>query len=117
MHIAVLLLVGAGGGFVSALIGIGGGLVIIPALVLGLGYSQKMAQGTTLAMLLPPIGAVAVWAYHRQGLVDFAAAGLLCAGFLAGSALGAGLVAGLDDALLKKAFGVLLIGLGAKMFF
>lgn len=117
MDTAALLLVGAFGGILSALVGIGGGIVITPALVLLLGYSQKLAQGTTLAMLLPPIGAVAVLGYYRQGNVNLPAAFVLCAGFLAGSALGVQMAGAVDNETLKKAFGVLLMALGVRMFF
>jgi uncharacterized protein len=117
MEIAILLVVGVVGGFVSAIAGIGGGIVIIPALVLALGYSQKLAQGTTLAMLLPPIGALAVWSYHKKGLVDFRAAMILCAGFVVGSFAGAEWATGIDNELLKKGFGLLLMALGARMLF
>lgn len=115
MQTAILLIAGAVGGFVSAIAGIGGGIVIIPVLVILLGYSQKLAQGTTLAMLLPPIGAAAVWSYYKKGLVDFKAAMLLCAGFVIGSFFGAEFATGLDNEVLRKGFGLLLVGLGLKM--
>lgn len=117
MEIAALIAVGAFGGLLSALVGIGGGIVITPALVLLLGYTQKMAQGTTLAMLLPPIGAVAVLGYYRQGNVNLPAALILCVGFLLGSALGVQMTGAVDNETLKKAFGVLLIAVGIRMFF
>jgi len=117
MGTAILLVVGVAGGFVSSIVGIGGGIVIVPALVVFLGFSQKMAQGTTLAMLLPPIGALAVWSYHRRGLVDFGAALLLCLGFLVGSVVGAEFATRVDNEALKRGFGLLLVGLGVRMVF
>lgn len=117
MDTAILLFLGIAGGFASSVIGIGGGVVIVPALVLLLGYSQKMAQGTTLAMLLPPIGVLAVWSYYKRGLVNLNAALLLCLGFLAGSYIGAEFATRIDNEVLRKGFGLLLVGLGVKMFF
>lgn len=117
MDIALLVAAGAVGGFTSALVGIGGGIVIIPALVLVLGFSQKLAQGTTLAMLLPPIGAIAVWSYYKRGFVDFSAATILCVGFVLGSWLGAEAAGRIDAELLRKGFGLFLVAVGLRMFF
>jgi len=68
----------------SGLIGIGGGIVIVPALVFLFGMSQHLAQGTTLALLVPPVGILAALTYYNQGYVDLKAAGLICAGLLRG---------------------------------
>ena len=106
------LLVGAATGAVSGMFGIGGGILVIPAMVYLYGFSQKMATGTSLGMLLPPIGIMAFLQYYRSGLVSVPAALLLVAGFLAGSYLSAGYSVGLPDILLKRAFGGLLIAMG-----
>ena len=106
------LLIGAATGAVSGMFGIGGGILVIPAMVYIYGFSQKMATGTSLAMLLPPIGIMAFLQYYRSGLVSVPAALLLIAGFLAGSYLSAGYAVGLPDILLKRAFGGLLIAMG-----
>jgi len=106
------LLIGAATGAVSGMFGIGGGILVIPAMVYIYGFSQKMATGTSLAMLLPPIGIMAFLQYSRSGLVSVPAALLLIAGFLAGSYLSAGYAVGLPDILLKRAFGGLLIAMG-----
>ena len=106
------LLIGAATGAVSGMFGIGGGILVIPAMVYIYGFSQKMATGTSLGMLLPPIGIVAFLQYYRSGLVSVPAALLLVAGFLAGSYLSAGYAIGLPDILLKRAFGGLLIAMG-----
>lgn len=106
------LLIGAATGAVSGMFGIGGGILVIPAMVYIYGFSQKMATGTSLGMLLPPIGVLAFWQYYKSGLVSVPAALLLIAGFIAGSYLSAGYAVGLSDVLLKRLFGGLLIAMG-----
>ncbi len=96
-HIVFLILLGVVAGVLSGLIGIGGGVIIVPALVLLFGFSQHLAQGTTLALLVPPIGILAAWSYYRQGNVNIEAALFIVIGFLVGSLFGAKLAAGLSD--------------------
>lgn len=79
--IVLYILLGLVAGFTSGLIGIGGGVIIVPALVFLFGLSQHKAQGTTLALLIPPIGLLAVWTYFKQGYVDFKIAIFICIGF------------------------------------
>lgn len=117
LRLGAILLLGAFAGVFSGMVGLGGGAVIVPALVLLFGYNQAMAQGTTLAMLLPPIGAMAVLAYHQKGLVDWKLAGLLCIGFLLGSPFGAKIAVNLEPATLKRVFAVSLMLISLKMFF
>ena len=90
----------------------GGGVFVIPAMVYFFGFDQKVATGTSLGMLLPPIGIAAFWQYYRADLVNVPAALLLVVGFLAGSYLSAGYAIGLPSLLLKRAFGGLLIVTG-----
>ena len=106
------LAIGAVIGGLSGMFGIGGGVFVIPAMVWIYGFDQKMATGTSLGMLLPPIGIAAFWQYYRADLVNVPAAVLLVAGFLAGSYLSAGYAIGLPSLLLKRAFGGLLIVTG-----
>ncbi|MBS1778552.1 MAG: sulfite exporter TauE/SafE family protein [Bacteroidetes bacterium] len=115
--IIILLLVGLVAGMLSSMVGIGGGVVIVPSLVLILGMSQKLAQGTSLAMMLPPIGVLAVMNYYKQGFVDFKIGALLCLTFVIGSYFGSKLVLGLDTALVKKIFAVFLMIVAVKYFF
>jgi uncharacterized membrane protein YfcA len=107
------LFVGAFTGAVAGMFGIGGGVVVIPAMVYIFGFSQKTATGTSLAMLLPPIGLLAFLRFYKSGYVNVPAAVLLIAGFLAGSWLSAGYTVTLPDLLLKRLFGGILIVMGA----
>ncbi len=115
--IALCLLIGLAGGFASGLVGLGGGIVIVPALVFFLKYSQHLAQGTTLALLLPPLGLLAVIAYYKQGYVDLRVAVLLGIGFILGAWLGSRVALGLSDAVLTKVFGIVLLAVAIKMIF
>lgn len=110
-----LILLGSLAGVTSGLIGIGGGIIIVPALVLFFGFSQQMAQGTTLALMVPPLGLLAAWTYYRQGYVDIKTAGLICLGFLIGSILGADLAIRLPTEVLTRSFGAILVAIGLKM--
>ena len=109
------IILGAVGGVASGLLGIGGAVVIVPVLVFMFGWSQHMAQGTTLAMLLPPIGIMAVLRYYNAGNIDLKVAGLLCVGFLFGGWLGAVIANQLSGEMLRKVFGVFLLLIGLKM--
>jgi uncharacterized membrane protein YfcA len=99
------------------MIGIGGGVIIVPALVLLLGLDQHQAQGTTLAMLLPPVGLLATWTYWKRGYVDVPMAALLCVGFLLGGWAGARLSVSVPSIWLERFFALLLIALGARLLF
>ncbi|NVN98037.1 MAG: sulfite exporter TauE/SafE family protein [Geobacteraceae bacterium] len=110
-----LILLGGLAGVTSGLIGIGGGIIIVPALVLFFGFSQQMAQGTTLALMVPPLGILAALTYYRQGYVDIKTAGLICLGFLLGSVLGADLAIRLPTEILTRTFGAVLVAIGLKM--
>ncbi len=99
-------------GGVSGMFGLSGGVLVVPALVYFFGFSQKTAAGTSLGMLLPPIGILAFLQFYRAGYVNVSAALLMIAGFLVGSYLTASFTVGLPDLLLKRAFGVLLIAIG-----
>jgi len=106
------LLVGTFTGAMSGMFGIGGGVFVIPAMVYLFGFSQKMATGTSLGMLLPPIGVLAFLEFYKAGHVNVAAAALLIVGFVAGSYLSASYTVSLPDLLLKRAFGGLLVVMG-----
>jgi len=115
MNIALYLLVGLLGGVISGMLGIGGGIVMVPALAFLFGLSQHQAQGTTLALMVPPIGLLAAWTYYKAGFVDLKIAAFVCLGFFLGGLVGAKLVVGLPDTLLRKIFGVALLIIAIKM--
>jgi hypothetical protein len=89
MYTSLLFLLGIIAGSLSGLIGIGGGVIIVPALIFLFGLSQHQAQGTTLALLVPPIGILGAWVYYKQGYVDLRIAAVICIGFFLGSMFGA----------------------------
>jgi hypothetical protein len=111
------LVLGLVAGVLSGLVGIGGGVIIVPALVFLFGMSQHTAQGTTVAMLVLPVGALAAWVYYKQGFVDVSVAALLAAGFFLGSLAGARIAVALPAAALEKIFGVMVVLIGLKMIF
>lgn len=115
--ILLLLILGMIAGVLSSMVGIGGGIVIVPALVILFGISQKMAQGTSLVMLLPPIGLLAVINYYKAGYVDFKVSAILIIAFVAGSYFGSKIALNLDEISLKRIFGVMLLALAVKYLF
>jgi uncharacterized protein len=116
MNICYVLLGLAAGAF-SGVIGIGGGVIIVPALVLLFGMSLHMAQGTTLVMLIPPIGILAAYNYYREGFVNIPVAVLIGLGFIVGSYFGSKLAVHISEPLLHKFFGVSLFVIGVKFLF
>ncbi len=113
----LLLCIGLVAGVFSGFIGIGGGLIIVPALVLLMGFSQHAAQGTSLAMMLPPIGLLAVYNYHKSGYVDLKVSMLLALAFVIGGYFGSKFAIGLSPSAVKRIFGVFIILVGFKMIF
>ena len=107
-----ILAVGIFTGAVSGMFGIGGGVFVIPAMVYLFGFSQKMATGTSLGMLLPPIGILAFLEFYKAGHVNAAAALFLVVGFVIGSYLSASYTVSLPELFLKRAFGGLLVVMG-----
>lgn len=117
MNYVYLLLLGLLGGLASGILGIGGGVIIIPALVFLLGMNQHMAQGTTLAMMVPPIGLLAAWAYYKSGNVNLQAAAIMCVTFFIGGLIGAKFANNLSGLTLTRIFGVALLLISLKMIF
>ncbi len=115
MDLFYLLLTGLIAGILSGVLGLGGGVVVIPALVYILGFSQKEAQGTSLAMLLPPIGILAVLNYYKAGFVDLKAAGIMVVAFLVGSYFSSDYVVKLPEFAIKKIFGIFLLIYAVKL--
>jgi uncharacterized protein len=117
--IVMLIIIGVAAGMLSGMVGIGGGIVIVPALVYLLAFSQKQAQGTSLAILLLPIGILAVLNYYKDPQVhlDIKVVALITLGFLAGSYFGSKLALSLPDATVKKVFAIFIMLVAIKMLF
>jgi uncharacterized membrane protein YfcA len=111
------LALGVAIGAISGLVGIGGGALLIPALVYFYGMTQIRAQGTSLATLLLPIGFFAFWTYYKAGHADLKLALLLSVGFALGGWLGGNWAQHLSDTILRRGFAVLLLVLAAKLAF
>jgi uncharacterized protein len=111
------LLLGLLVGVLSGIVGIGGGILIIPALVFFFHMSQHKAQGTSLGALLAPIGALAFWEYYRAGNVDVKAALWIALGFLVGGYFGGLWAQRLPEVALQRVFGGLLVAIGIRLLF
>jgi len=111
----ILIVIGIITGVMAGMLGIGGAIIMIPALVLFMGISQQAAQGTSLAVMLPPIGILAAYNYYKAGQVNIKFAIVLAVFFLVGSYFGSKMALTLPQPLLKKIFGVLLLLVAAKM--
>jgi len=111
----ILLGIGIITGIMAGMLGIGGAIIMIPALVLFMGFSQHMAQGTSIAVMLPPVGILAAYNYYKAGHVDIKFALILAVTFLIGSYFGSRYALTLPQATLKKIFGVLLLLIATKM--
>jgi hypothetical protein len=111
------ILLGLVAGIFGGMFGIGGGSILIPAMVFFFGLTQHQAQGTTLAIMVPPIGLLAAWRYYQSGNVKLGIAAFVCAGFFIGGLIGANLVQNLPDLLMKRMFGVFLMVVSLKMIF
>lgn len=115
--VLILLGIGLAAGILSGFVGIGGGVLIVPALVYLLGTPQHEAQGTSLAILLLPVGILAVINYYQKGFVDIKSAAIIAVAFVAGAFVGSKIAVGLPEATLKKIFGIILAAIAAKMIF
>jgi uncharacterized membrane protein YfcA len=109
MMILLYIFLGLAAGTLSGLFGIGGGTILIPGLVFLAGLTQQEAQGTTLAILLLPIGLLGVLRYYKSGHVHLNIAAFICLGFLIGCLMGANIAVSIPNLILRKAFGVFLM--------
>ncbi len=110
-----LVLIGVLAGILSGLVGVGGGVVMVPLLVLLLGFNQHQAQGTSLAVLVVPVTAVAVYTYHKEGFIDWRYVGIIAIFFVIGGYFGSKIAVNLDQKILKKVFGFILLLIAGKM--
>ena len=108
---------GAASGILGGMVGVGGGIIIVPALVYFLGFSQHTAQGTSLGLIMLPVGIFGVMQYYKQGHVDLKVVGILAVGFLTGSYFGSKIALSLSQESIKKLFAVLMIIIAVKMLF
>ena len=115
--IALAVLVGVIVGVVSGIVGIGGGVLFIPALIWLFAMDQYKAQGTSLGALLAPVGIFAFFEYYRKGNADLKIALLLAAGFLVGGYFGAVIAQHVPELWLRRIFAIMLVVIGARMFF
>ncbi|RYD91154.1 MAG: sulfite exporter TauE/SafE family protein [Sphingobacteriales bacterium] len=115
--VLILLLIGLAAGVLGGLVGIGGGIVIVPALIYVLKLTQTEAQGTSLGILLLPVGILAVWEFHKQGQVYWPAVWLVAAGFVLGGYFGSRIALSLPQGTVKKIFAIMLIVVAFKMLF
>lgn len=115
MEYLILMGVGFAAGAASGMLGIGGGIVIVPLLIALLGYSQKLAQGTSLGLLLLPLGFLAVFNYYKAGFVNIPAVICMAATFVVGSYVSSSFAIGLPDGILKKVFAFFMIIYALKL--
>jgi len=113
----ILVLIGLVTGAFGGMLGIGGGLILIPLLVYFLGMDQHEAIGTSLAVMLPPIGFFAAYNYYKEGQVNFKYAMILAAAFMIGSYFSSKMALSIPENLMKKIFSIFLIFVAVKMFF
>ena len=113
--ILILIVIGLAAGTLSGLVGVGGGIIIVPALVFFLGFSQQAAQGTSLGLLLLPAGILAVINYYKQGFIDLKVVGIMCAAFVLGGWVGSKLALSLSQEVVKKTFAIVLFYTAFKM--
>ncbi len=115
--ILIIIMVGVAAGILGGLVGVGGGIIIVPALVYFIGLNQHSAQGTSLALIMFPVGILGVLQYYKNGNVDFRIVGLLAIGFVVGSFFGSKLALSLPQETIKKVFAILMIIIAIKMLF
>ncbi len=115
--ILLLILVGLAAGVLSGMVGVGGGIIVVPALIYVLGFSQLQAQGTSLGLLLLPVGIFAVMNYYKSGYIDVKVVAIMCVAFMIGGFLGSKVSLSLPQDTVKKIFAVLMLLIAGKMLF
>lgn len=116
-QIILLAIIGLIAGIFSGSLGVGGAIIVIPALVFFLGLSQHQAQGTSLAFMIPPVTLLAVINYWKQGYVNWKFALILALMFFIGAYIGSTISVNIPEKILKKMFGALLLFVAARMIF
>src|SRR5215204_4736937 len=113
--VLIIILIGLFAGMLSGLIGVGGGIIVVPALVYFLGFSQHEAQGTSLGLLLLPVGILAVANYYKQGHIDVKVVAIMCLSFVIGGWLGSKISLAIPEDVVKKIFAIVLFYTAFKM--
>jgi len=116
-EIIILIIIGITGGVLSGMFGVGGGILIVPAFVFFLGMTQHEAQGTSLGLMLLPIGILAAYNYYESGNLDVKAGLIVALAFVVGGYFGSKFALTIDQALLKKIFGILMLFVSVKLIF
>ncbi len=111
----ILLAIGLAAGILSGIAGVGGGVIVIPALVFAMGMSQFEAQGTSLAMMIPPIGIMAAYNYYQDGYINWKYALVLAIFFVIGGYIGSKFILNIPQNLVRKGFAIFIIMVGIKM--
>ena len=118
LTLVILLLVGLAAGILSGMVGVGGGIIIVPALVYFVGLSQHTAQGTSLALMLPPIGILAAMNYYKAGMLNVKYALIIAIAFVIGGYIGSKVsITYISEAMMKKVFGVIMLVAAIKLVF
>ncbi len=115
MEVVLIAAIGLAGGIASGILGIGGAVIMIPALVLIAGFDQHTAQGTTLCAMIPPIGILAAFEYYRAGYADIKTAAIIAAVFIIGAYIGSKAAVRLQPVMLKRIFGFVLLYISVRM--
>jgi uncharacterized membrane protein YfcA len=113
--IIIVIIIGLFAGMLSGLIGVGGGIIIVPSLVYFLGFTQHQAQGTSLGLLLLPVGILAVLNYYNKGHIDIKVVAIMSLAFLAGGWLGSKVSLAIPEVVVKRIFAVILFYTAIKM--
>jgi len=117
VEIIILILIGIAAGVLSGLFGVGGGIIIVPAFVFFLGMTQHQAQGTSIGLMLLPIGILAAYNYYQAGNLDIKAGLIVASAFVVGGYFGSKLSLDIDEYLLKRIFGLLMLFISIKLIF
>ncbi len=115
--ILILVIIGLLAGIFSGLLGVGGGVIMIPMMVFALGFTQHEAQGTSLAVLAVPVTLIAAYNYYDAGHVNWKYAAVIAVTFVVGAYFGSKFAISIDQALLKKIFGIVLIIVALRLIF
>ena len=113
----ILIVIGILAGLLSGVVGVGGGLIMIPLLIILLGLSQHEAQGTSLAVMLPPIGILAAINYHKAGFVKWEYSMIIAITFIIGGYIGSRYAVSVRPEILRRVFGIVMLIGALKMIF